>query len=161
MIEEKERPPLVLVGDRREPGEKEVLRRLAEEKRVQVTLLEGLSDSELVEHYNRASLVVYAPYLEPFGFVPLEAMACGTPVVGVREGGVRESVVHGETGLLVERDVEAFAEATRELLRDEPRRAAFGQAGSRLVRERWTWEESTKRLLALLQKTMDKGRGTA
>ena len=53
-----------------------------------------------------ARATVYAPIMEPFGFVPLESMACGTPVVGVCEGGVRETIRHEETGLLVDRDPE-------------------------------------------------------
>ena len=64
-----------------------------------------ITDEELVILYNKAKLVVYTPYMEPFGLVPLEAMSCGTPVVGVNEGGVMETVLNGKTGILVERNV--------------------------------------------------------
>ena len=54
--------------------------------------------------YNSAKAVVYAPMMEPFGLVAIEAMACGTPVVGVKEGGLRESIIDGHNGLLIDRD---------------------------------------------------------
>ncbi len=63
----------------------------------------------LVLLYNKANLVVYTPYQEPFGLVPLESMSCGTPVVGVNDGGVMETVTNGKTGILTERDTKIFA----------------------------------------------------
>ena len=74
--------------------------------------------------------------------VPLEAGACGVPTIGVREGGVRETIAHGETGLLVERDVEAVAAAIAELLADDARREAMGSRALADVREAWTWDAS-------------------
>jgi glycosyltransferase involved in cell wall biosynthesis len=72
---------------------------------------------ELRELYRRASALVY-PGREDFGIVPVEAQACGTPVVALGIDGTKESVVHGETGILVKRqDPELLAEGIRELLR--------------------------------------------
>ncbi|MBI4409918.1 MAG: glycosyltransferase, partial [Gemmatimonadetes bacterium] len=51
----------------------------------------------------------YVAYDEPFGFVPLEAMACGRPVLAVREGGIPESVQDGVTGFLAPREPGTFA----------------------------------------------------
>jgi len=73
-------------------------------------------------------------------------MACGTPVVGVREGGVRETVVHGETGLLVERDPRLFADAVSSLLRDPERRDDMGRQGVEYVKREWSWERSVATL---------------
>jgi D-inositol-3-phosphate glycosyltransferase len=71
--------------------------------------------------------------------VLLEAMACGLPVVAVDEGGVRESVVEGVSGLVVRRDEDAFAAAVDSLIGDPDRRLAMGNAARRLAEPR-SWE---------------------
>ncbi|WP_433469635.1 glycosyltransferase [Spirillospora sp. CA-128828] len=87
-----------------------------------------------------ASLVVALPWYEPFGMVPLEAMACGVPVVATAVGGHLDTVVDGVTGTLVRpRDPEGAAAAVRALLDDPARRAAMGFAGSDRARERHSW----------------------
>jgi glycosyltransferase involved in cell wall biosynthesis len=84
--------------------------------------------------------------LEPFGLVPLEAMSCGTPVVGVREGGVQESIIHERTGLLVERDPKKFSNAVQHLLSNPDLIAEYGRNGREHVLKNWTWDRSVDRL---------------
>lgn len=155
------RPALVIVSNYRDPGEWSYLERLARETGVSLELQVLVSDDELVELYNRAALTLYAPILEPFGLVPLESMACGTPVVGVAEGGIRETVVNGVTGILVERDEAQFAQAVSELLEDERRRTEYGQQGREYVLEHWTWEASVARLERHLAEVAGEGRQTS
>jgi glycosyltransferase involved in cell wall biosynthesis len=88
-----------------------------------------------------ADAVVCVPWYEPFGIVPLEAMACGVPVVASAVGGQTDSVVHGVTGVHVPpRDPSALAAALRSLLADPERRAELGQAGARRARERYGFD---------------------
>jgi starch synthase len=113
-----------------------------------------LPKSEIIPLYSQAALFVCPSIYEPFGIINLEAMACGTPVVGSAVGGIPEVVVPGDTGLLV--PVEQMAEAPfepvdagrfaselagaiNELMRDEPRRRAMGQAARRRVEDVFGW----------------------
>ena len=57
-----------------------------------------------IELYSNAAIFVCPSIYEPFGIINLEAMACGTPVVAAAVGGIKEVVVHGETGYLVSID---------------------------------------------------------
>jgi phosphoheptose isomerase len=88
-----------------------------------------------------ADAVVCAPWYEPFGIVPLEAMACGVPVVASAVGGMIDTVVDGVTGVHVPpRDPERLAGVLRGLLDDPDRRATFGRAGVRRARRLYDWE---------------------
>lgn len=87
-----------------------------------------------------ADLVTCTPWYEPFGMVPLEAMASGTPVVAAAVGGLRDTVRDGVTGELVPpRNPGALAESLRSLLDDPGRRASYAQQGLDRVRSRYTW----------------------
>lgn len=97
--------PLVIIGDGPDRG---ALERLAGNR---AQFLGRLPDEQVRAHYSRASLVLL-PGEEDFGIVPLEAQACGRPVVALARGGALETVVPGETGALVGAlSVDAFADA--------------------------------------------------
>jgi D-inositol-3-phosphate glycosyltransferase len=97
-----------------------------------------------------ADAVVCAPWYEPFGLVPLEAMACGVPVVGTAVGGLLDTVVDGVTGTLVPaQDPAALRDALRTLLARPDQRAAFGEAGRRRVLEHYTWSQVARATAAV------------
>jgi glycosyltransferase involved in cell wall biosynthesis len=141
-ISEGKRPTLVLVSNFTDAMEKEYLEQLAYQLGVALEIKVMVNDQELVQLYNQARLVVYTPIMEPFGFVPLEAMACGTPVIGVKEGGIRESVPDGVAGILIERDTMVFANIIKNLWHDNSLLAELGRQGVAHVEANWTWEKS-------------------
>jgi glycosyltransferase involved in cell wall biosynthesis len=142
------RPPLTVIGDRGKEGP--ALRAQAEGTGVTLDLRAGAPFAEVVELMQRATVVACAQIREPFGLVPLEAMACARPVVAVEEGGLPESVRHEQTGLLVPRDPAAMADALRRLLEDPEQREQLGRAGRADVESHWRWERYAAELDAVL-----------
>ena len=82
----------------------------------------------------------------------LEAMACGTAVVGVAEGGVPETVVDGVTGLLRDRNPDEFAAAVQTVLRDAELRERFGREGRSRVLASWSWDRAAKQIEGSLKR---------
>jgi glycosyltransferase involved in cell wall biosynthesis len=150
----KPRPSLVWVGNCADPEYLSNQQDLAKVLDVDFRPRVLVTDQELLDLLNRASALLYAPRLEPFGFAPLEANACGLPVIAVAEGGVRETVIDGVNGLVVEPDAEAMARAI-EWLRDDPAYArTLGAQGRELVARNWSLERGIDRLEAQLLKTV-------
>ncbi|MGW6295872.1 glycosyltransferase [Streptomyces sp. NPDC055058] len=106
-----------------------------------VRMLGAVDPADMPALLCSADLVLCTPAYEPFGIVPLEAMACGVPVVATDVGGHRDSVADGTTGRLVAPgDPEAVAAAVRGLLADDATRRAYGAAGRARVLGHYTWQ---------------------
>jgi len=135
------RPVFTIASNFHNPQEKHYLETMASRLGVELRLLGNITDERLVDFYNRAQVTIYSPIREPFGLVPLESMSCGTPVVAVREGGILESIKHGETGFVVERNPARFAAALEQLLDDPALAAEFGKRGREHILKFWTWEQ--------------------
>lgn len=144
------RPPLVWVANSGNPAYRDTMSGLAHSLGVELRVRMGVSDAELVETLNRAALLLYTSRLEPFGFAPLEANACGLPVVGIAEGGIRETVRDGVSGLLVEPEAESIARAAESLLHDPELARRLGKTAAEYVRREWDVEESVTRLETIL-----------
>ncbi len=125
---------------------------------------EMLDRESMVALYSHAEIFCCPSVYEPFGIINLEAMACGTPVVASRVGGIPEVVVDGETGTLVDLDIddstdnkprnpEAFASslaaAINRLVADPELARRMGAAGRRRVEEVFSWRSIANRTLAL------------
>jgi len=150
------RPKLVLVCNMVFPPYLHRIRSLGERIGVQFELKYRVPDAELVELLNQARVMVYAPRLEPFGYAPLEANACGLPVVAVAEGGVRETIQDGMNGLLVEHEPPNMAEAIEKLLADDELHQRLSDGAEQLVRTRWSLETSLDRLEHAFQAELTK-----
>jgi D-inositol-3-phosphate glycosyltransferase len=135
---------LVIVGG--EPGgspEAARLAALAEDLDIseRVSFAGSRPQEDLRHYYGAADVAVSVPHYEPFGMTPLEAMACATPVVGSRVGGIKTSVADGETGYLVPpRKPEALAGRVLRLLSDPALQFRVGRAARRRIEEHYTWE---------------------
>jgi D-inositol-3-phosphate glycosyltransferase len=104
----------------------------------------------LRDWYVAADVFVTTPWYEPFGITPLEAMACGTPVIGSDVGGIRYTVRDGVTGFLVPpHDPAALAQRLVELRRRPALGRALGAAGVARVRTFFTWERVARELAAV------------
>jgi len=135
---------------------KEQLINRAQQLGVSISFENMANDTELVNAYNQAILTVFPSRLEPLGLVPLESMACGTPVVGIAEAGIRETIQHNKTGLLTERDSVEFGKALNNLINDKTMWKAMSALGIKTVLEQWTWKQSYQKLEEHIKTTLKK-----
>ena len=146
---------LVVGGDSRDPDEARTpeiarLRQVAREHGVaaRVDFTGHRCRNELRMYYAAADVFATTPWYEPFGITPLEAMACGTPVVGSAVGGIQYSVSDGVTGFLVPpNNPRALAQRLAELHANPALARAMGRAGVRRTRSKFTWERVTEALV--------------
>ena len=157
------RTRLIIVG-----GEEEVcglgynpeiarLKQLAKDLGVQhaVTFAGRKGREELKYFYAAADIFITTPWYEPFGITPLEAMACGTPVIGADVGGIKYSVLDGKTGLLVPpKDPRALAEKINELLLRRPVLEEMGRNGIKRVQALFTWQRVAQLMSRLYEKAI-------
>ncbi|WP_298733502.1 glycosyltransferase family 1 protein [uncultured Chitinophaga sp.] len=131
------------------------LKQLAKELGVQhcVTFAGRKGREELKYYYAAADIFITTPWYEPFGITPLEAMACGTAVIGADVGGIKYSILDGKTGLLVPpKDPQALADKINELLMRRPVLEEMGRNGIKRVQALFTWE----RVAQLMSRLYDK-----
>jgi D-inositol-3-phosphate glycosyltransferase len=117
--------------------------RLAEQLRVadRVTFTGRVSRERMPALLRSADLLVHLPLFEPFGMVPLEAMACGTPVVAAEGGSQQDAVVDGTTGALIPPgEPVLLARRIRELLASPILLEGYGIAAADRARARYSWE---------------------
>jgi alpha-maltose-1-phosphate synthase len=120
-----------------------------------------ISREDLIHLHSHAAVFVCPSIYEPFGLVILEAMACETPVVASRVGGIPEIVVDGETGYLVDfdpADLDAFtsalAERVEKLLSDPTLTATMGKAGRERVLQHFGWAAIASQTIELYERLL-------
>ena len=134
---------LVVGGGASEEQELVRLRRLARTLKVEevIDFVGRVEQEELPLYYNAADVCVVPSYYESFGLAALESMACGTPVVAARVGGLSTIVQHGRTGYLKSwRCPEAFANSLEMIISSERLRRSMGKAARRRA-EGMGWEK--------------------
>jgi D-inositol-3-phosphate glycosyltransferase len=98
------------------------------------------SRDELKYYYSAADVFLSTPWYEPFGITPLESMACGTPVIGTEVGGLKFTVVDGETGFLVPvNDAEAIADRLHYLYSNPKLIKQMGRQAIKRANAHFTW----------------------
>lgn len=144
---------LIVGGDSKAEDEVARLRSLSAELGLagKTTFFGAVGHEKMPLFYSAADICVVPSYHESFGLVALEAMACGTPVVASRVGGLATTVIDGETGYLVgELSPEAFAGSLDVLLRDEAARRRMGQA-ARAWAMGYGWAAVAREVLGLYE----------
>jgi D-inositol-3-phosphate glycosyltransferase len=107
-----------------------------------VTFVGSRGRDRLRYYYAAADVFVTTPWYEPFGITPVEAAACGTPVIGAAVGGIKTTVVDGETGYLVPpRDPDALADRLARLYRHPELLQQLGREAVRRANSQYTWEK--------------------
>jgi len=155
-LDEREFTLLIVGGDERAAGLKAELQAQARDAGVaaNVRFIGAVPHDALPAYYSAADVCVVPSYYESFGLVAVEAMACGTPVVASRVGGLVSTVTDGVTGYLIPwRCPEPFAEKLEVLLHNPELRANFGRAARRSA-ERYRWEAIALRVAGVYDRVL-------
>lgn len=117
-----------------------------------VKFIGEICDNDLLALYNESDALVFTSSHEPFGMVPLEAMACGTPVVAWNSGGPSETVIDGITGYKVKPyNLNDLTQKTINLLSNEELKRKMSQNAVSHVQQHFTWEKHTEILERVLR----------
>lgn len=100
--------------------------------------------------YQSSKVVLALGVREPFGLVPLEAAACGVPVIAVDEAGYKESIVDGKTGYLLRREPKIIAAKLKVLLANPQKISEMGKNARLHVVQNWTWKKSVDAIYSIL-----------
>ena len=119
---------------------------LARSLDVTLELKKMITDEQLVQLLSGAICMIYSSNLEPFGFAPLEANACGTPVIAVAEGGVRETIIHGKNGFLVNQKPKEIAQYLTQLIDNQELRKKISTFAINNVKENWSLTSCSERI---------------
>ena len=155
-LDERDFTLLIVGGDERAEGLKDELRAQAKAEGVtrNIRFVGAVKHEDLPDYYSAADVCVVPSYYESFGLVAVEAMACGTPVVASRVGGLVSTVTDGVTGYLIPwRCPEPFAEKLEVLLNNPELRANFSRAAQKSV-ERFAWRRVALQMASLYDRVL-------
>ena len=149
---------LVLAGDG--PMEGDIRHRVYQSGLGRIVTLAGrLDDEGLRSLYKKAWVAVFPSSYEPFGIVALEAMATGVPCIAGDAGGLREVVINGRTGLLVQpSDPEALAGAVKALLQNRVWAKEMAAEARDRAESEYSWDDIARRTLLVYEEVLSAGR---
>ncbi len=150
IVNSKLRASFLIVGG---GPEEEVIRRRAREEGVEdrVILVGKRSYEETAIYYRAADLLLHPARYEGYGLTALESLAAGTPVVATDTGGMRDVVIDGVDGFLLDRDASMIAERVIHLLQDDNLREEMGRKGRERALKR-SWRAVTQEYIDLMRK---------
>ncbi len=121
----------------------------------QVTFVGRRPREILKYYYSAADIFVTTPLYEPFGITPVEAMACGTPVIGSRVGGIKYTVKDGKTGYLVPpNNPDVIAEKIAYLYKNPQVLECLSRQAIQRVHQKFTWKQVTSAVAALYEEVL-------
>lgn len=159
-MKKKNQVKLTIVTERENREFRDTLEEVAKKRQIPLEIRFRISEDELVRTYNRSMVTAFAPVMEPFGLISLESMACGTPVVGVKEGGLRESIRHDVTSILTDRDTAKYAKALDMLIDGGKTWDRLSVCGRQEMENKWKWEIVNPSIDRLLARTIRKSGNT-
>lgn len=152
---EGKKPKLIWVSNMVDSGYFEEMTQLAANLKVDFEVKTMVSDEALVNLLSNALCMLYTSQLEPFGFAPLEANACGTPVIALQEGGVKETIIPNKNGFLSDRNPSNIAKYLDKLTKNVNLRQEMGIFAAQNVKENWTLEKCTDNIENALKSVLN------
>lgn len=118
-----------------------------------------VSQDQVADYLSRAMVFCMPSLREPFGFVYLEALQAGLPVIAANLGAVPDFVIDGQTGYTVPPyDIDALAARMEELLCDPDKCRQMGNRGQELIAAEYTWEQTHRRIAQAIHEALQKDR---
>jgi glycosyltransferase involved in cell wall biosynthesis len=115
-----------------------------------------ISEQELVHLYNESLVTLSLSRFDTFGLVPLESMACATPVIALNVAGYRETILDSKTGFLTDFNPQEIADKILFLTQNPHLAEKMGQEGRNWIEKKWTWKIAIKQVEKILREETEK-----
>jgi D-inositol-3-phosphate glycosyltransferase len=149
---------IIIGGDERSEAEVEKLQKLSEELHIQdsVTFQGLIKQDQLPYFYSAADVCVVPSYYESFGLVPLESLACGTPLVATDVGDLKNIIRQGETGYVIADNAPGNIATSIASLLSKPPRDTESTLAIRASVSRFNWANIAEDVVRELQMALDR-----
>lgn len=153
LLKEKNNLELWIVGSSGEHDKE--LKKIAKDLKLldKIKFFGKVSDEELIDLYSQSLAVIHLVKQPPFGLIVTESMACETPVIACHPGGTDETIIHNETGFLIdENDQNAIIKYIKKFLDDPELSIKMGKNGRERIQEKFELDSKNKELRLLMKK---------